>query len=308
MQAAEEKDIKGFLDCMSKLSIWHTCGVCAEANPSSLFMNKEYHITDDIFDSLIGPDDNPVLLYPEDDGCYVHVCKECNRYLKKQKVPPCAILNGFEFGDIPIVLSRLNSIEKKMISRVVPFVKITAAKGGQYSHQGHAVSYRNRFCAVAHILPRHPRDCMELHVAFPDENNSFSGNKYSVQPRYLREALEWLIENNHLYRDVRINEDLLVILEEPFELPEVDIAVVPDLPRSSVSGSGEAEEQFVDGELPCVNTLVHNLEDDFQNTSLQQHLTELLPKQGTTDVAPSTPVACANNTVEGNFFSHFASV
>ena len=58
------------------------------------------------------------------------LCQSCNRYLKKNKVPPCAITNGMKFPEKPDFFD-LNELECRLLAPRLALQKIMQAPRGK---------------------------------------------------------------------------------------------------------------------------------------------------------------------------------
>lgn len=239
----------------------------------------------------------PVLIYypvGEDDS--VRVCQKCYSCLWKGKMPVLAVKNNFDFGEVPEVLKKLNGVECKMISKIVPFINLVDRRGGQHGTKGRVIAYKNRYASITHILPRHPDTIGIVRVVFPDQRNRPNAQYYNIRPAYLREALQWLVANNWLYRDIIIDENLLQHLEtEQLQPPEIRVDDLPDIleetvtaPRESNGDSNDANATVVQNsddpyfELPTECSFVQDREKgDFEDT-VNDQLRDLLPQVHTT--------------------------
>jgi hypothetical protein len=65
------------------------------------------------------------------------ICRQCKKYLKDGKVPPCSIGNGFYFPNIPFELQGLTQLEERLISPRIPFM---LPRGGQLAVHGNVVN------------------------------------------------------------------------------------------------------------------------------------------------------------------------
>ncbi|KAK2578629.1 hypothetical protein KPH14_011927, partial [Odynerus spinipes] len=54
----------------------------------------------------------------------ITTCSRCSNLLKKRKVPPQAFWNKMQVADVPEEINNLTEIEKQMLCRIVPFMKI----------------------------------------------------------------------------------------------------------------------------------------------------------------------------------------
>ncbi|KAF0705036.1 Uncharacterized protein FWK35_00031749 [Aphis craccivora] len=57
---------------------------------------------------------------PSDAKSTVTICTSCLPHIKKSKVPPLYIANGYELNSVPSSVTQLNQIEKQMVSLRLP--------------------------------------------------------------------------------------------------------------------------------------------------------------------------------------------
>ena len=68
------------------------------------------------------------------------VCRSCTTYLSKNKVPPCAIVNGMQFPPKPAFFD-LNELECRLLAPRLAFQKLMQApRGGQLKINGNIVN------------------------------------------------------------------------------------------------------------------------------------------------------------------------
>ena len=117
--------------------------------------------------------------------------------------------NSLELEDIPAELSDLNVLEKRLISLQIPFMKMVALpRRKQQAIHGPAVNVPTSLAPVCTLLPRIPSQ-VQLVALKLKRKLSYRGHyMYDyVRPAKVLVALQWLIANNPLYRDVLINDN-----------------------------------------------------------------------------------------------------
>ena len=63
------------------------------------------------------------------------VCATCLSHLKKNKCPPCAVVNGMSFPPVPEELKDIHPLEARLLAPRIPFMKLHAApSGGRYKY------------------------------------------------------------------------------------------------------------------------------------------------------------------------------
>lgn len=73
------------------------------------------------------------------EGQIIKTCHTCHNTLKKNKIPCIAHFNNLDPGPMPDDLKILNPIERSLISRIKPFMKIfniNNYKNGQAAFKG----------------------------------------------------------------------------------------------------------------------------------------------------------------------------
>ena len=115
----------------------------------------------------------------------VWICKTCDYTLKRGKMPAQAKANNMSLVNVPAVLSDLNPMEVRLISLRIPFMKMVALPCGKLPSQSQVVpmKIKRKLCYKGHYMYQY------------------------VRPAKVLAALEWLKENNPLYRDITINSD-----------------------------------------------------------------------------------------------------
>lgn len=97
-----------------------------------------------------------------------------------------------------------------MIWRIKPFNKVLCLGGsyGQQGFKGQAILFTQQ---VEEVAEHSPLCGAKMGVAIVTENlENMTGNRrYSVDTEKIKKkTLTWLIQNNHLYRNVQINFDI----------------------------------------------------------------------------------------------------
>ncbi|GFR18851.1 gamma-glutamylaminecyclotransferase [Trichonephila clavata] len=144
-------------------------------------------------------------------------------------VSPGLQLSG---GSIPEVIANLSLAEQRLISRIIPFVKIIKLSGvfGQYSFRGQAVLFVLDVFEItenlSNMLPRTSNNAGIVVVTERLENINVT-RKFSISRQKVYYALYWLVANNPLYKDVTIDpnvvineEDIIRAEEAPAEMAE----------------------------------------------------------------------------------------
>ena len=92
------------------------------------------------------------------------LCQSCNRYLKKNKVPPCVIANGMNFPEKPNFFD-LNELECRLLAPRLAFQKILQApRGKQFKIHGNVVNVPADVTNTVNMLPRLPQETGTIKV------------------------------------------------------------------------------------------------------------------------------------------------
>lgn len=154
------------------------------------------------------------------------------------KAPPKSYWNNLQPGPIPQEIEVLTQAEQRLLSRIIPFVKVVKYDGrfGQYGFKGQAILFAQDLFEVSEKLPqmlsRSPEDAGIVVVTEHLENLNIT-RQFSISRPNVYAALQWLIQNNPLYRDVTTNRNV--------ELNEQVLV------RITQQSSGDTEVQEVNG-------------------------------------------------------------
>ncbi|XP_076397900.1 uncharacterized protein LOC143266155 [Megachile rotundata] len=164
----------------------------------------------------------------------ITICSRCLHHLKKHKVPSQAFWNKMEVMHVPQVISDLSEIEKYMLCRIVPFLKIMKIQNrfSQNWCKGQVVLFARDVFEVAEQLPVRLNETGIMIVVESLENLERQ-RQFELDVGKLRRALEWLLQNNALCKDVRpcfsniintISEIAHVTEELPIVRKEIEVA------------------------------------------------------------------------------------
>ncbi|XP_078618327.1 uncharacterized protein LOC144885957 [Branchiostoma floridae x Branchiostoma japonicum] len=137
------------------------------------------------------------------------ICQTCHKSLKKGELPVQSWDNGLDLDPVPPELEDLRSLELRLISQRIPFMKLVGLpKGGQKSIHGSAVNVPSKLQSVMSLLPRLP-DTAEVVPLKLKRKLIYKGHHMYefIRPSRVTEAIKWLKQNNPLYKDVDICPD-----------------------------------------------------------------------------------------------------
>ena len=92
-------------------------------------------------------------------------------FIKKGKIPPFATINNMHVDEIPLELSRLNTMEQRLISRVQAFMKLIVLPLGQRALAGQTINFPANVSEVFNSLPR-PLNSDGVVLVKPPESTS----------------------------------------------------------------------------------------------------------------------------------------
>ncbi|POM73102.1 Hypothetical protein PHPALM_10082, partial [Phytophthora palmivora] len=153
-----------------------------------------------------------VITNKESGNQMIWLCRRCDNSLRKKAVPKFCRASGFRIAPVPQELAILNRMEARLIGLGVSFTTcVNLYCDGQEFTRGNSINYWNNAVDVVLDLPRPLSKCGIIYLKSQKENSS---NIFRVRPDLLRRALCWLIDNNPLYRKVRISEVNLAALHQ----------------------------------------------------------------------------------------------
>ena len=144
------------------------------------------------------------------------ICRNCHLNLRGNKMPQQAKCNGLSLCKIPEELKHLNSLEVRLISRRIPFMKLVSLpRGKQLGIQGPAVNVPTDLDTVCEQFPRLPNECQIISLKLKRKLEYRKAYIFDyVHPEKVITALHWLKQNNPLYKDININSNWLQDSEE----------------------------------------------------------------------------------------------
>lgn len=194
------------------------------------------------------------------DGGSLWTCRFCYRTLSKNVMPRCALANGMFVGEVPDCLKDLTVVEEAMIARRRAkcwIIHLNEGGGGVHrtdagaSHgaslpstqrgmKGHIIVYPSAPQNIGSVLPPSMEETVTpMCVVFvgscrpSKEWLRTKAKPLLVRREKVRSALIWLKNNNPLYADVTIDNELLD------SLPEESVAPV-EISVESVTESSDA--------------------------------------------------------------------
>ena len=134
------------------------------------------------------------------------ICRTCHNHLKKNNIPPECQANGLQLSTVPEQLRRLNTLEKHLVSRRLPFMKIVSLpKGGQSAVIGPVTCVPSDIQKGRNVLPRslHDADIVTVSLKRKLEYKSHY-IKQLVNLTLVDQCLKVLKETNPMYTNIHI--------------------------------------------------------------------------------------------------------
>ena len=92
------------------------------------------------------------------------ICRTCEKYLKKNKIPPCSVKNGMVFPERPDHLD-LNELEWRLVAPRIAFQKLMQApRGKQFQISGNIVNVPADVTNTVNTPPRLPHETGTIKV------------------------------------------------------------------------------------------------------------------------------------------------
>lgn len=137
-------------------------------------------------------------------------CLRSANLLRGHKTPSQAYWNEMHLDVIPPEIASLSEVEKRLLSRIIPFLKIIKLTGrfGQYGLRGQAVLFAQDVGDIAEQLPLNITDAGLAFITETRENVE-NCREYCVNIDNLKNAMTVLKRINPLYHDVEVNYEAL---------------------------------------------------------------------------------------------------
>lgn len=134
-------------------------------------------------------------------------CSRCNR--DKNTIKKFSEQNLMIPSKVPSELTDLTQIEEMLIARAFPQMSVYLKPGGQRAYKGHCITFPQNIYQLASILPRCPKTLpIIVFSSFSNRKNNMSKD-FIVRREKVAKALNWLILNNPLYKDVHVDKNVL---------------------------------------------------------------------------------------------------
>ena len=107
---------------------------------------------------------------------------------------------------VPPELANLREGEKLLIQRLSVYVPVHHLKMGQTACKGHCAAFRQDISSIVNILPRLPEEVNFVQVIkkYKDRKGDIGEKQFVIRKQAVLDALYWLKDHNHLYKNVVI--------------------------------------------------------------------------------------------------------
>ena len=144
------------------------------------------------------------------------VCKSCDNYMKKGKIPPQSQVNNMYLCPKIEELECLGYLECMLISQIIPFMSIIAKqKSSQNGLKGQCVLVPADLKKIQKVLPRSCNEQNIVSIALKRRlSDTGAYHQQNINATNVNRALEKLIEINPFYQNVRIDSTWETISKE----------------------------------------------------------------------------------------------
>lgn len=197
---------------------------------------------------------------------YCNICSECWLSLSKEKVPKFSPANSVWMGDIPKQLQGLTIPEQRLIALyrhnsciVKLHSSFHSTDTAQSALKGNCISFPQDIVNIATTLPLELNDlCDSLKIIFVGSRTPQRHqlrNILTVRKKNVSEALQWLSQNNQLYRSINISQALIDKLPDN-DIPEClwdNMEISTNVDAAESERSGYTLDQPINA-AECTNT------------------------------------------------------
>ena len=238
------------------------------------------------------------LLKNRRNECFV--CNLCYKDIKKGRMPKRSQKNKIKYASFPDELlqkikrhchesntqnkdldsSMLNRLESYLLKLVIPFIRVANCPRGKYLRvKGDLILISSNVeSSLSKILPRQQN---LIPVSFK-RKLSYSGAfmEEFVEKRKLQIFFSWFKKNNHLYKDIDLDEDLLEAfllndsVDEEEQKDTEEVIVLDECQVPSQNDEDDAMSDFMN-ENPFDS---YHGEDDYQKNRYQKSATMFMNK------------------------------
>ena len=219
------------------------------------------------------------------------ICKTCHSHLIKNKIPPCAVVNGMVFPEKPSFFD-LNELECRLLAPRIAFQKLMQApRGKQLKIHGNIVNVPADVSTTINQLPRLPSNTGTIKVNLKRKlKYKSSALSLNVRPHKVLQAAHWLIKNSSLYQDQGI--ELNSLWESEFERQQTQntdsgseqqpAPLTSDIDDTTSCVNDGDEENWSEDEAETPAGVIDTMltASDFLEDNERQHIFNVAPAEG----------------------------
>ena len=220
------------------------------------------------------------------------LCNSCKKFLSKNKIPACAVVNGMIFPQKPSFFD-LNELECRLLAPRIAFQKLMQApRGKQLKIHGNIVNVPADVSHTVSILPRLPSQTGTIKVNLKRRlQYKSSVLSLNIRPSKVNEAAMWLVKNSDLYKEegVVLNEDWISKYNEELlslSQDENDSAGQPEMSDSHIENKADSlhlsEDQWSEDEAETIAGVTDTMltPPDFLESDERQSILNVAPAEG----------------------------
>lgn len=135
------------------------------------------------------------------------ICITCANSLTKKKIPLQASVNNLRVIEVPQSLKTLSSLEKQLVSKIIPFMKILSLpKGAQHGLKGQVVLVPSNVQQTVLSLSRNTSDSQIIALNLKRRlSDKVTFCKQYIRPQCVNDALACLQQMNKHYEAITVN-------------------------------------------------------------------------------------------------------
>jgi hypothetical protein len=144
-----------------------------------------------------------------------YICRTCQKYFLKEKIPKLATSNGNKFHDLTSSIKTLSPLEERLVSPYLPFMQIRKlqpfALNPQLVQKGSVVNIAVEIDDMINILPRRFDQMSIVQIKLKRHiDHSTSYMHETIRPAAVCEALKYLKDTPlYLANNVQFDENWL---------------------------------------------------------------------------------------------------
>src|SRR5947209_1838584 len=199
----------------------------------------------------------------------------------------------FFLGEVLQELKDLTDVEEMLIAQVFPVISVYTLPGGQHAYRGNIINFPQDVQEFASRLPHDPSSLDLLIVRRYSEDGS-NFRDFNVRRGKVTRALHWLKENNKLYSEIDIDDEILQTLPENGSIAErlqqfTDDGTCDSEEGPNDEGENENNENYFNSQtfvpsLPirlsedrAINDVLNRAQHDHENSRLEWPHNEVSP-------------------------------